>query len=116
MYNFMPVAESVQIFAVGFDDLLIPPERILSLSVHVTVTVVITIYIDETITLLHFSSRCGYKVCASPHGITHQFNTIFNGFIHRPDMITQIVNTIGIVELSIFASDIVCTKSVFYNK
>ena len=47
MYNFMPVAESVQIFAVGFDDLLIPPERILSLSVHVTVTIVITIYIDK---------------------------------------------------------------------
>ena len=65
---------------------------------------------------MHFTSRSGYKVNASPWGITPQFNAIFiHCFLHCLDMIPQIIDSVIIMNGTICFHIILCTKPVFHN-
>ena len=79
---------SVEIFPVGFNDLLIPEEGFFSFTMEVTVAVVVPVDIDKSITLLHLTGGQGNEVNTSPwrigddiHAVINRFPDLFNVFL-----------------------------------
>ena len=114
--SFYAVRGSVQVLAVGGNDLFVPVEAVLGDTVVGAAAIVIGIYVDETVALGHL--LCGFadEVKAGPAGITEQFNSIFGHRIpHGFDMFTVVINAVRIVYFAINQL-IFCTDSVFHYK
>ena len=73
------MGNSVQILAIGGDDLLIPAEGILLIALKGSVSLIIHIDIDEAITLLHLTGGQGNEVNTSPWRIGDDIHAVISG-------------------------------------
>ena len=90
------------------------------ITLQCSASVIITVYIDESVTLAKLCCRCTDKIDTSPCGISHQIYTIHNSFFHLADMITEIFNTIIVLysHLTIFTLHqlVHSTKTIFHDE
>ena len=100
----------LQLFAVGFDDSLVPVEGILPVSVQGTVSFVVLVDVDEAVSLLHLTRRGGDQVDRTPHRLAKYRDAIDRDRISQYfQMPAHVVDAVRIVDRTIFFDDIVGT-------
>ena len=82
-----------------------------------TLTIIVAVYIDETITFFHFTSSGRNKIDTTPGCVSSKFYTIFiDGIPHGINVGCQVVNTIIVFNITIFIWCIHSTNPILNDK
>lgn len=113
---FVSVEKSAQVFAIGGNDLFVPVERIFSVAVIGAVAFVVGIDVDETVALGHLRIAHAHKIDAAPRRVAHHRHTVPDGIPNGFDVLTEIVNAIGIVYSAVRFQLVMCTETVLNDE
>lgn len=90
------------------------------ITLQCSASVIITVYINESVTLAKLCCRCTDKVDASPCSISHQIYAIHDSLFHLADMIAEIFDTVIILyshlAISTLHQLVHGTKAVFHDE
>ena len=103
----------VQVFAVGGDDFLIPVEGILTGTLVCSVSFIVCVNVDESVTLAHGYQGTGYQIDTAPRGIADDIHAVFNGLGDCFDMAAEIGDPVIVVDLSFLIRLLKGSESVF---
>ena len=105
---------------VGHDNIPVPAETPLSVPRHRSVSIVVTIHVDKTVSLFPLRFAVADKVDRSPARIAENLNAVPDRFAHLKQMLPEEVDPISVVDgeaaLSVRNQLVVEAHSVFDDK
>src|SRR5699024_4307650 len=93
-----PVPASIQILAVGGDDLLVPVETVLAAARQGAVAHIVLVHIDEAIALAHLVGGGRDQVDGSPAGVAPHLDALVDGLAHLADVLAEVIDAVGVVD------------------
>src|SRR5690242_7225954 len=67
---------TLQALSVSSNNVLVPVEGLLAVTLQCTCVVVVAVHINESVTLAELCRRCADQVDTAPCGVTHDLNAV----------------------------------------
>ena len=111
---------TLQTTAMGRDHVPIPVERFLAVPRERSRPVVISVDVDEAVTLAHLRGRRAHEVDAAPRRIAHDGHAVGDGLLHLHEMVVQIVDAVVVLHRhaarAVRDEHVLCAQPVLHDE
>ncbi|MMZ61963.1 hypothetical protein D1872_241420 [compost metagenome] len=98
------------------NDIFIPIEALLPLALQGSIPLVVLVYIDKAVALLHLGGRIADQINDSPTRIAHKLYSVQDRFMHLFDVRAEISNPIFILYAAVLFNLVIGTDPVLHDE